>query len=160
MFAQTIFFHFCGVSADGYPLGEVDYYCGIDDPESRHTLISTEFIPEDVADGYMATESSESLTSYINTLLAASDPPTFAAIRIAPDADYGCDTACDSDCRFRRYKFDPAAVTISITVSDATPPTSTWAYLDSQGMMAYRQSTDTDTMGDKIPCASSSGWIQ
>ena len=145
----------------GYPLGPSDYYAGSTDPASSSVLINGSFGAAGLADGTVLAENSDALRDYIRALLdtASSDSPTYTALRLSTDDYYGCDSACDGGCRFKRYRFDPAAISLTITVSEPTPPVSAWVQ-QAGATLQYKTSTEAETAGDKIPDFSGVGYLR
>lgn len=59
----------------------------------------------------------------------------------------------------KRYRFDPASVSLTITVGDSSAPASTWVYQGSSGL-EYKTSTEAQTLGDRIPDFSGVGYLK
>ena len=142
-----------------YPLSQADYYAGTSDPTSGHVLITDTFAAPGLADNTPISLSSTALRDYIRGQLDLSATMRYTAVRLSTDAYYGCDAACDSGCSATRYRFDPASVSMSITVSDSDPQASTWVYAGTSGL-EYKSSTETETLGDRIPDFSGVGYMK
>lgn len=163
--ASTTFHGGYPMNADyGYPLGESDYYCGTTDPASGSVLINEAYGTAGMANGEVLTENSDALRDYIGALLDAAPAGSqrYAALRISTDDYYGCDSACDSSCRFKRYKFDPKDISMTIETTDsasAAAPVSTWAYEGAAAGLEYKTSTESETLDDQIPDFSGVGYL-
>ena len=143
----------------GYPLAESEFYNGVADPAPGAVLINPAFLPTGIPDGTDIQESSAALTDYIRSQLnvAQAGQPTYTALRINTDDNYGCDGSCGSSCRYPKYELDARAFSLTITVADSVAPTSDWVFQSANGL-EYQTSALSDSFGDKVPDFSGVGY--
>jgi hypothetical protein len=118
-----------------YPLDQSDYYAGTAaDPAAQSVVISESFGASGLADGETITEASAALKGFVRAQLsepaAAADTGghRWVALRLGSDSYLGCDVACDGGCSMKRYRFNPRAFALMITVTQTEAPASEWVF--------------------------------